>query len=54
MRALTERDDALAQDVHRRDRQVNAYDVEVERRASSCSPSTSRAGLRFITTIMRS
>ena len=30
MRALTERDDALAQEVIDRDRQVNAYDVEVD------------------------
>src|SRR5919204_5186179 len=29
MRALMERDDALAQEVINRDRQVNAYDVEV-------------------------
>ncbi len=30
MRALTERDDALAQEVIERDQQVNAYDVEVD------------------------
>ncbi len=30
MRALVERDDALARDVIERDQQVNAYDVEVD------------------------
>ena len=55
MRALMERDDALAQEVINRDRQVNAYDVEVD---ESCvnllalhQPAAS--DLRFITTAMK-
>ena len=46
MRALIERDDALAQEVIERDQQVNAYDVEMDetlRRASSPSTSPRRA-----------
>jgi phosphate transport system protein len=55
MRALTERDDALAQDVIDRDRQVNAYDVEVDEKSVELlalhKPAAS--DLRFITTIMK-
>ena len=35
MRALLERDDAIAQEVIERDRQVNAYDVEVDEQCVS-------------------
>ena len=55
MRALTERDDALAQDVIDRDRQVNAYDVEVDEKSVELLALHQPAAgdLRFITTIMK-
>src|SRR5262245_63256056 len=55
MRALTERDDALAREVIDRDRQVNAYDVEVDEQCVELlalhQPAAS--DLRFITTAMK-
>jgi phosphate transport system protein len=55
MRALMERDDALAQEVIDRDRQVNAYDVEVDETCVNLlalhQPAAS--DLRFITTAMK-
>jgi phosphate transport system protein len=55
MRALMERDDALAQEVIERDRQVNAYDVEVDETCVNLlalhQPAAS--DLRFITTAMK-
>jgi phosphate transport system protein len=55
MRALTERDDALAQDVIDRDRQVNAYDVEVDETCVNLLALHQPAAgdLRFITTAMK-
>ena len=55
MRALIERDDALAQEVIERDQQVNAYDVEVDETCVSLlSLHQPAAGaLRFITTAMK-
>jgi len=55
MRALTERDDPLAQDVIDRDRQVNAYDVEVDEKSVELLALHQPAAgdLRFITTIMK-
>jgi phosphate transport system protein len=55
MRALIERDDALAQDVIDRDRQVNAYDVEVDEKSVELLALHQPAAgdLRFITTIMK-
>jgi phosphate transport system protein len=55
MRALIERDDALAQDVIARDRQVNAYDVEVDEKSVELLALQKPAAndLRFITTIMK-
>jgi phosphate transport system protein len=44
MRSLIERDDALARDVIERDRQVNAYDIEVDEKCVE---------LRVITTAMK-
>ncbi len=55
MRALIERDDALAREVIERDQQVNAYDVEVDETCVSLlalhQPAAS--DLRFITTAMK-
>jgi phosphate transport system protein len=55
MRALLERDDALAQEVIDRDQQVNAYDVEVDETCVSLlALNQPTAGdLRFITTAMK-
>ena len=55
MRALTERDDALAQEVIERDRQVNAYDVEVDETCVNLLALHQPAAgdLRFITTAMK-
>ena len=55
MRALVERDGALAQDVIDRDRQVNAYDVEIDEKCVgllALHQPTAR-DLRFITTAMK-
>jgi len=55
MRALVERDDALAREVIDRDRRVNAYDVEVDEKCVELlalhQPAAS--DLRFITTAMK-
>ena len=55
MQALTERDDALAQEVIDRDRQVNAYDVEVDETCVNLLALHQPAAgdLRFITTAMK-
>ena len=55
MRALMERDDALAQEVIERDRQVNAYDVEVDETCVNLLALHQPAAgdLRFITTAMK-
>ena len=55
MRALTERDDALAQDVIERDREVNAYDVAVDEKCVELLALHQPAAgdLRFITTTMK-
>ena len=55
MRALTERDDGLAQEVIDRDRQVNAYDVEVDETCVNLLALHQPAAgdLRFITTAMK-
>ena len=55
MRALIERNDALAQEVIERDRQVNAYDVEVDETCVSLLALHQPAAgdLRFITTAMK-
>ncbi len=55
MRALTERNDALAQEVIERDRQVNAYDVEVDETCVNLLALHQPAAgdLRFITTAMK-
>jgi phosphate transport system protein len=55
MRALLERDDALAQDVIDRDRQVNTYDVEVDEQCVELLALHQPAAgdLRFITTAMK-
>jgi len=55
MRALVERDDALAQEVIERDQQVNAYDVEVDETCVSLLALHQPAAgdLRFITTTMK-
>jgi phosphate transport system protein len=55
MRALLERDDALARDVIERDRQVNTYDVEVDETCVNLlALHQPKAGdLRFITTAMK-
>jgi phosphate transport system protein len=55
MRALTERDDAVAQEVIERDRQVNAYDVEVDETCVNLLALHQPAAgdLRFITTAMK-
>src|SRR3989475_4765073 len=55
MRALVERDEALARDVIERDHQVNAYDVEVDEKCvellARYQPAAS--DLRFLTTSMK-
>ena len=55
MRALLDRDDILAQEVIDRDRQVNAYDVEVDKRCVELLALHQPAAgdLRFITTAMK-
>jgi phosphate transport system protein len=55
MRALVERDNALAQEVIDRDRQVNAYDVEVDEQCVNLLALHQPAAgdLRFITTAMK-
>jgi phosphate transport system protein len=55
MRALIERDDALAQEVIERDQQVNAYDVEVDETCVSLLALHQPAAgdLRFVTTAMK-
>jgi phosphate transport system protein len=55
MRALLDRDDILAQEVIDRDRQVNAYDVEVDERCVELLALHQPAAgdLRFITTAMK-
>src|SRR4026208_56559 len=52
MKALLERDDAMAQEVIERDRQVNTYDVEVDEQCVSLLALYQPAAgdLRFITT----
>src|SRR6201988_594377 len=53
--ALTERDDVIAQEVIERDRQVNAYDVEVDEQCVNLLALHQPAAgdLRFITTAMK-
>ena len=55
MQALVERDDALASEVIERDRQVNAYDVEVDEQCVELLALHQPAAgdLRFITTAMK-
>ena len=55
MRALLERDDALAHEVIERDRQVNTYDVEVDEQCVELLALNQPAAgdLRFITTAMK-
>ncbi|HEX7217174.1 MAG TPA: phosphate signaling complex protein PhoU [Methylomirabilota bacterium] len=55
MKALLERDDALAQEVIDRDRQVNTYDVEVDEQCVNLLALHQPAAgdLRFITTAMK-
>jgi phosphate transport system protein len=55
MRALLERDDAIAQEVIERDRKVNAYDVEVDEQCVNLLALHQPAAgdLRFITTAMK-
>jgi phosphate transport system protein len=55
MRALIDRDDALAQSVIERDREVNAYDVEVDEKCVELLALHQPAAgdLRFITTAMK-
>jgi phosphate transport system protein len=55
MQALVERDDATAREVIERDRQVNAYDVEVDEHCVSLLALHQPAAgdLRFITTAMK-
>jgi phosphate transport system protein len=55
MRALLERDDALAQEVIERDRQVNTYDVEVDEQCVELLAlhQPTAGDLRFITTAMK-
>src|SRR5262249_31061530 len=55
MRALTERDDAMALDVIDHDRQVNAYDVEVDETCVSVLAlhQPTAGDLRVITTAMK-
>ena len=55
MRALLERDDVIAQEVIDRDRQVNAYDVEVDEKCVELLAlyQPTAGDLRFITTAMK-
>ncbi len=55
MRALIERDDALARNVIERDQQVNAYDVEIDEKCVELLALHQPAAkdLRFITTAMK-
>src|SRR5688572_22532563 len=55
MQALVERDDALAQEVIDRDREVNAYDVEVDEKCVELLAlyQPTAGDLRFITTAMK-
>jgi len=55
MRALVERDDALAQSVVERDQQVNAYDIEVDETCVNLLAlhQPTAGDLRFITTAMK-
>jgi len=55
MKALLERDDAIAQEVIDRDRQVNTYDVEVDEQCVELLALNQPAAgdLRFITTAMK-
>jgi len=55
MRALVERDDALAESVIERDREVNAYDVEVDEKCVELLALHQPAAgdLRFLTTAMK-
>jgi phosphate transport system protein len=55
MQALLERDDGIAQEVIERDRQVNAYDVEVDEQCVNLLALHQPAAgdLRFITTAMK-
>ena len=55
MRALVERDDALAASVIERDREVNAYDVEVDEKCVELLARYQPAAgdLRFLTTAMK-
>ena len=55
MRALVERDEALARDVIERDHQVNAYDVEVDEKCVELLAlhQPTAKDLRFITTAMK-
>ena len=55
MRALVERDDALAREVIERDHQVNAYDVEVDEKCVELLARYQPAAgdLRFLTTAMK-
>jgi phosphate transport system protein len=55
MRALVERDDALAEEVIERDRQVNTYDVEVDEQCVELLAlhQPTAGDLRFITTTMK-
>jgi phosphate transport system protein len=55
MRALVDRDDVLAQSVIERDREVNAYDVEVDEKCVELLAlhQPTAGDLRFITTAMK-
>ncbi len=55
MRALIERDEALAHDVIERDQQVNAYDVEIDEKCVELLAlyQPTAIDLRFITTTMK-
>jgi len=55
MRALVERDDALARDVIERDRRVNALDVEIDEKCVEflALHQPAASDLRFITTAMK-
>jgi phosphate transport system protein len=55
MRALVERDEALARDVIERDREVNVYDVEIDEKCVELLAlyQPTAGDLRFITTAMK-
>src|SRR5574342_1067765 len=55
MRALLDRDDALAQEVIESDRQVNTYDVEIDEKCVELLAlhQPTAGDLRFITTAMK-